>query len=133
MSGRRMSARVPLRRWHHRVGPSNKQKLPLGQLSIFKLVVPSREPGLSSSRTMYIPSGILRTFDSQNYRLGEVLTVAVERSGDQFIASELRRGGLRYGDSKDHAIGTVASGLVEELEVLSTREGQLSQHLREEP
>jgi len=74
----------------------------------------------------------LTDLDSQNYRLGEVLTVAVEKSGDQFIASEPRRGWFGYGDSEDRAIGNFASGLVEELEGLSAREGQLSQHLREE-
>ncbi len=68
----------------------------------------------------------------QNYRLAEVLTVAIEKSGDQFIAREPRRGWYGYGDSEERAIGSFASSLVEELEGLGAREDQLSQHLREE-
>ena len=68
----------------------------------------------------------------QKYRLAEVLTVAVEKSGDQFIASEPRRGWFGYGDSEERAVGSFASSLVEELEGLTAREGQLSEHLREE-
>ncbi len=74
----------------------------------------------------------LTDLDSQDYRLGKVLTVTVQKSGDQFIASEPRRGWFGYGDSEGRAIGNFASGLVEELEGLSAREGQLSQHLRDE-
>lgn len=66
------------------------------------------------------------------YTLAEVLTVAVEKSGDQFIASEPRRGWYGYGDSEVEAIGSFASGLVEELESLTAREDRLNQHLRDE-
>ncbi len=66
------------------------------------------------------------------YRLAEVLAVAVEKQGDQFIASEQRRGWFGYGDSEERAIASFASSLVEELEGLSAREGQLSRHLEDE-
>lgn len=75
----------------------------------------------------------LTSLDSQKYRLAGVLTVFVEKSGDQqYIASEPQRGWFGYGDTEEYAVGQFAAALVEELEILSEREDHLSVHLQSE-
>jgi hypothetical protein len=76
--------------------------------------------------------GYLTDLGNEKYGLAEVLTVAVEKSGDQFVATEPRRGWYGYGNTEEQAIGRFASSLVEELEVLTERENRLSAPLRDE-
>ena len=76
--------------------------------------------------------GYLTDLGNEKYKLAEVLTVAVEKAGDQFVATEPRRGWYGYGNTEEQAIGRFGSSLVEELEVLTERENRLSAPLRDE-
>jgi hypothetical protein len=66
------------------------------------------------------------------YRLAEVLTVAVENTDDQFVVVEPKRGWFGYGDSEDKALCQFSASLVEQLQILSERQNELSDSLRGE-
>jgi hypothetical protein len=72
----------------------------------------------------------LTDLGSERYALADILTVAVEDDHGQYIATEPRHGWYGYGASQDEAVKHFASALVEEYEVLSEREDQLSPSLR---
>lgn len=72
----------------------------------------------------------LTDLGNERYTLADILTVAVEDDHGQYIATEPRHGWYGYGTSQDEAVKHFASALVEEYEVLSEREAQLSPSLR---
>lgn len=74
----------------------------------------------------------LTDLGSENYSLGEILTVGIEKDGDQFIVIEPQRGWYGYGSSEVEAVGRFASSLVEEFEGLSKREQYLSEPMLRE-
>ena len=74
----------------------------------------------------------LTDLGNEKYSLTDVLTVAVEKDGDQFVVTEPRRGWYGYGDSEEQAVARFASRIVEDLEVLTERQDRLSDSLLRE-
>ena len=69
---------------------------------------------------------------TKRYRLSEPLTISVQKSGDQYVATDANHGWYGYGETKGDAIGRFASGIVERLEGLKEREGELGDSMHSE-